>query len=782
MQSWGAASRAVQIPDAIAKRIDQGTGAAMTEGLGGVSVTPASVTPAAKPNAKAQEMMAYTQSQFGYSKSQSASLIAQAQKESSLNTTAEDSTGHKGLFQWDQSRFAQLQAYATSIGGDWKDWKVQLQFANQEIQKMVPGFKNLHDTASQTAALTTGFEKSKNQPQDISKRTAQANANLGFDYTATKKSMDEELKVLQNTVAKEQATYNLRIAQAGSDKQKADQIDKERIEAMKKNAAEEEAIRQKYAAKTTDPEQKKLLLEGTNQAQVKAIQAQTQEERANQTIITDQLRVEKNKLEAQLAQAATVKQQYAIKVQIAHIDAQLANDDIEGASIEEKETAEAEKQLKAAEQTARVKQANAQQRSIESGLKSSTDKLDTQVDLGQISKMDELKQEMQLVTQAGQQEAAVWQQVANAAQAGSQAQIDAQEKVAEVTQQTADKISEVQKKIAEEAKKEADEFAKPFTQAFDEIGQGLKGALDDEIKGMIDGFGKGTQQIQYFQTTAANGLPIVGERIKTISAQTEILRKVEESAAKALLNLVMSMAEKGLASGLGKLMGGGTDTSGGLSGVLGQGVGKLFGMGAGSIANNATNAATTTAPITGAISAQTGTLTGLFGTLNAATTTGDASIVTAVTTSAAASSATGAVGSAASLGGSGLSALGGGGASSAAISAIGMLPFFNFGGVVPSAAGGMIVPGSGGGQLSILHPQEMVLPAHISKGIQDKINMPSANFGNEEGNNNQSGDTHFHIHAIDTQSGADFLMKHAPTILKAASKASRSNTLSMRTF
>jgi hypothetical protein len=52
-------------------------------------------------------------------------------------------------------------------------------------------------------------------------------------------------------------------------------------------------------------------------------------------------------------------------------------------------------------------------------------------------------------------------------------------------------------------------------------------------------------------------------------------------------------------------------------------------------------------------------------------------------------------------------------------------PFgFSGGGIVPSAAGGMVVGGltSGRGQLSILHPQEMVLPAHLSKGIQGLIN------------------------------------------------------------
>jgi hypothetical protein len=47
---------------------------------------------------------------------------------------------------------------------------------------------------------------------------------------------------------------------------------------------------------------------------------------------------------------------------------------------------------------------------------------------------------------------------------------------------------------------------------------------------------------------------------------------------------------------------------------------------------------------------------------------------------------------------------------------------FSGGGVVPSAAGGMMVGGGSGGTLSLLHPEEMVLPAHLSRGLQGMIN------------------------------------------------------------
>jgi hypothetical protein len=54
------------------------------------------------------------------------------------------------------------------------------------------------------------------------------------------------------------------------------------------------------------------------------------------------------------------------------------------------------------------------------------------------------------------------------------------------------------------------------------------------------------------------------------------------------------------------------------------------------------------------------------------------------------------------------------------------------GGIIPSAAGGMTVGGTGG-SLAILHPKEMVLPANISQGVQQMV--ASGNAGGGGGNN-----------------------------------------------
>lgn len=67
------------------------------------------------------------------------------------------------------------------------------------------------------------------------------------------------------------------------------------------------------------------------------------------------------------------------------------------------------------------------------------------------------------------------------------------------------------------------------------------------------------------------------------------------------------------------------------------------------------------------------------------------------------------------------------------------------GGVIPSAAGGMVVGGglggARGGILSILHPKEMVLPAHLSTGVQNMINSGGAK---SEGKQGSQGNTSVH--------------------------------------
>lgn len=100
----------------------------------------------------------------------------------------------------------------------------------------------------------------------------------------------------------------------------------------------------------------------------------------------------------------------------------------------------------------------------------------------------------------------------------------------------------------------------------------------------------------------------------------------------------------------------------------------------------------------------------------------------------------------------------------------GLLSIFGLsgGGVIPSAAGGMIVPRfQGGGILSMLHMNEMVLPSHISQFVQNAA-------ANNNGGGGGVGHTvHFNISAIDAKSGAQFLMNNSDTIARAYARSHR---------
>jgi len=96
-------------------------------------------------------------------------------------------------------------------------------------------------------------------------------------------------------------------------------------------------------------------------------------------------------------------------------------------------------------------------------------------------------------------------------------------------------------------------------------------------------------------------------------------------------------------------------------------------------------------------------------------------------------------------------------------------PFgFSGGGIVPSASGGMVVPG--GGSFAIVHPQEMILPAHLSKGVQNAINGGS--FGGGGGGGNPI-IVNFNISALDGNSAHQVIMRHSDSIAQAVAKGVR---------
>lgn len=70
---------------------------------------------------------------MGWSLPQAIGLIANANAESSMDPNAENK-GHRGLFQWDSSRWANFEGVAKRSGWDTSDPLAQLKFANYELR------------------------------------------------------------------------------------------------------------------------------------------------------------------------------------------------------------------------------------------------------------------------------------------------------------------------------------------------------------------------------------------------------------------------------------------------------------------------------------------------------------------------------------------------------------------------------------------------------------------------------------------------------------------------
>jgi hypothetical protein len=95
---------------------------------------------------------------------------------------------------------------------------------------------------------------------------------------------------------------------------------------------------------------------------------------------------------------------------------------------------------------------------------------------------------------------------------------------------------------------------------------------------------------------------------------------------------------------------------------------------------------------------------------------------------------------------------------------IGALFSFEQGGIVPSAAGGWMVPNT---SLAMLHTNEMVLPANISQGLQTMI----------AGGGNAAPNVTFAVSAMDSQSVAAFFKNNGATLVAALNQAMRNGSM-----
>ena len=122
------------------------------------------------------------------------------------------------------------------------------------------------------------------------------------------------------------------------------------------------------------------------------------------------------------------------------------------------------------------------------------------------------------------------------------------------------------------------------------------------------------------------------------------------------------------------------------------------------------------------------------------------------------------------LGALGLGSLvSGGGIFGSLFKGVGSLFGFEHGGIVPSAAGGWMVPST---SLAMLHANEMVLPANISQGLQSMI----AGGGSGGGAAGGGANVMFNVSAMDSQSVAKFFQSNGSVLVAAINRAMRNGS------
>lgn len=288
-------------------------------------------------------------------------------------------------------------------------------------------------------------------------------------------------------------------------------------------------------------------------------------------------------------------------------------------------------------------------------------------------------------------------------------------------------ISGLTAKAAEAGKAAAAAFTAPFRGAFSRVGGSLEAALTGALTGE-----KGKRIWQSLdRALVGSGVNLVtgtASRIAAIPLGGLLGQAVKpgQGVGDVLGGAVSSWAVKGLAS-------------------LFPSVGKMFGQTTQDVAQTANTTALTA--LTTAVAANTAALTA----------------ASATSTASAGSSALSAAGSAGGL-------LGG-------VKTIGGWLGFAKGGVVPAAAGGWVVPAAAGGWslppsfgsdrvMAALTPGEMVLPTHLSDGLQQMIGA------------GPGGDFHAHFHGpSDAPQMARFFRNNRRHIVDAVRGAFHSGAL-----
>jgi hypothetical protein len=319
-----------------------------------------------------------------------------------------------------------------------------------------------------------------------------------------------------------------------------------------------------------------------------------------------------------------------------------------------------------------------------SSLRVFRDQMQVLVDMKQVTTQQALGFDMEYTAQLRDQEAQRLQAVISSDSNMLEEKMSALTNLAGLDAEYTGAVTADQRRLADEARTQAQAVQRSYEAAFDRLGGSVQRTFNDIVT---------------HQTTWAKGSMALIREVETF-----FLGGVENMAAKWAASGLASLAGGGVAKAVGGAQATGASGLGaGLMALTGLNQpGGLFGTGllagSGGAAQAVANSANTTA-----LTATTAALTGLTAAMTG---------VAAISGSAAAAGGLGAAAGAAGAGG----AAGGG-----LFSWVGGLFGFARGGIVPSAAGGWAVPNLAGATPALLHAREMVLPAHLSEGIQSMI-------------------------------------------------------------
>jgi len=319
-----------------------------------------------------------------------------------------------------------------------------------------------------------------------------------------------------------------------------------------------------------------------------------------------------------------------------------------------------------------------------------------------------LAAQAQGIEAAMQAEVASLTQVMNTATKGSDTQRAAAEQIQSVVTNAKTQEIALYNKAAQASIEAANKAAAPFNKFFDTLGNAFQSLEDTIIKALI-----------------APQRELIKQGLTTIKRPMEG-NEIRQAGSKALMGVVTDFAQSlqnTLTQTLAKSLSGGATNS--LTSLLSTKLMSLLNVGT-SAATQAPQAASFGLSATALTTAGT-SLTSAGAVLDSGAITLSAAATTLMTAA------------------STMLASGGGGGASGLISFLPELAEFSGGGIVPSAAGGMVVGGIGS-TLAILHQKEMVLPQHLSTGIQQMIN--------------RGGDT--------TTSSANANLNYSPTINTAS--------------